>query len=155
MYNDIQYLAASTYVYFRTLRIKKKYEETSNILRKDQIFLACILERYTMSILREPLTHWDRLGPTGKYQQERLAASGTYISVMCTLTKKPYSFMVHWPRPASSHSIFSFFFWPLSCCSSTLSGSRKYLITASLMNLLSVFREIFRNFVNNATLRDY
>ena len=98
---------------------KKKKEETPNILRKDQIFLACILERYTMSILREPLTHWDRLGPTGKYQQERLAASGTYISVMCTLTKKPYSFMVHWPRPASSHSIFSFFFWSLSCCSST------------------------------------
>lgn len=41
------------------------------------IFLARM--DYTMPILREPLTHWNPLGSTGKYRRERPVASETYF----------------------------------------------------------------------------
>lgn len=61
---------------------------------------------YTMSILREPLTHWNPLGSIGKYRRECPAASETYFGSSVHSPQKTILFReVHWPRPASSNSI--------------------------------------------------
>lgn len=61
---------------------------------------------YTMSILREPLTHWNPLGFIGKYRRECPAASETYFGSSVHSPQKTILFReVHWPRPASSNSI--------------------------------------------------